>query len=76
VRLWDAYFARGLGIHVYICLALLAHMKEELEEMDQAEIHSRLNRIPWVDIDKIIIDAVAIRSEAIERALANELDEF
>jgi hypothetical protein len=51
-------------------------MKEELEEMDQAEIHSRLNRIPWIDIDKIIIDAVAIRSEAIERALANELDEF
>ncbi|KAJ3306099.1 hypothetical protein HDV03_000333 [Kappamyces sp. JEL0829] len=49
MRLWDLYFASGtqeLSMHVYICLAILHQCKEDLEELDQSEIHGFLHRLP------------------------------
>eukprot|EP00842_Homolaphlyctis_polyrhiza_P000418 jgi/Hompol1/1377/HPOL_005585-RA len=72
LRLWDTYFSipDGLGFHGFVCLAILFHCKEDLEELEQSEIHSSLFRLPAFDMDKIISQAFRIKYEAIEKSLA------
>nr|KAJ3419419.1 hypothetical protein HK105_006988 [Polyrhizophydium stewartii] len=75
LRLWDTYFSatEGLTLHVYVCLAILAHIRDNLEDLEQSEIHSLLLRLPAMDMDKIISQAFRIKYEVLEKALT-ELD--
>ncbi|KAJ3348358.1 hypothetical protein HDU83_001374 [Entophlyctis luteolus] len=65
LRLWDTYFCGpdGLESHVYVCLAILSALKENLEELDQSEIQSVLLRLPYMDMDNIINHAMTLRDE-------------
>ncbi|KAI8806821.1 rab-GTPase-TBC domain-containing protein [Cladochytrium replicatum] len=74
MRLWDTYFsiADGLELHVYVCLAILSNRKDELEELEQSQIHALLLRLPRFDMDQLISHAVNIRHDVIERSLALE----
>ncbi|KAI8923635.1 rab-GTPase-TBC domain-containing protein [Entophlyctis helioformis] len=71
VRLWDTYFAipEGVSMHVYVCLAILFHVKDNLEELEQSEIHSLLLRLPALDMDMIISNAFRIKDEVIQQSL-------
>ncbi|KAJ3191108.1 hypothetical protein HK101_008087, partial [Irineochytrium annulatum] len=53
LRLWDTYFASedGLSLHLYLCLAILRSQKENLEDLEQSEIHAVLLRLPFMDMD-------------------------
>ncbi|RKP02079.1 hypothetical protein CXG81DRAFT_29592 [Caulochytrium protostelioides] len=71
MRLWDTYFSApdGLGLHVYVLLAILSYCKDSLEELEQSEILSMLLRLPHLDMDQIISHAYRIRYEVQARAL-------
>ncbi|KAJ3241060.1 hypothetical protein HDU78_002027 [Chytriomyces hyalinus] len=71
LRLWDTYFSipNGLTLHVYICLAVLSLMKDHLEELEQSEIHGVLLRLPVMDMDSVIKQAVTIRDEVMMKRL-------
>ena len=71
LRLWDTYFScpEGLNLHVYVCLSILNYLKDELEELEQSEIHSVLSRLPLLDMDKIIIEAFRLKNEATDHNL-------
>ncbi|KAJ8325193.1 hypothetical protein O5D80_006141 [Batrachochytrium dendrobatidis] len=73
MRLWDTYFSMpsGLSLHVFVCLAMLSHVKDNLEELEQSEIHSLLLRLPVLDMDKIISHAFRIKYEVMELALSD-----
>ncbi|KAH6560900.1 hypothetical protein BASA50_006244 [Batrachochytrium salamandrivorans] len=72
MRLWDTYFSitDGLSLHVFVCLAMLSHVKDNLEELEQSEIHSLLLRLPALDMDKIISHAFRIKYEVLEKSLS------
>ncbi|ORX91954.1 RabGAP/TBC [Basidiobolus meristosporus CBS 931.73] len=55
-RLWDTYFceANFLELHVYVCLAILKHYKENLEDLEQSEIRTLLLRLPELDIEQVV----------------------
>ncbi|KAI8846634.1 rab-GTPase-TBC domain-containing protein, partial [Chytridium lagenaria] len=55
LRLWDTYFSRssGLKMHVYVCLAILSSQKDNLEELEQSEIHAVLLKLPNLDMDRV-----------------------
>ncbi|RKP07790.1 rab-GTPase-TBC domain-containing protein [Thamnocephalis sphaerospora] len=55
MRLWDMYFSLEgrLENHVYVCLALLRHYKDALEELEQSEIRTLLLRMPMLDINEV-----------------------
>eukprot|EP01112_Ceratiomyxa_fruticulosa_P018900 TRINITY_DN6110_c0_g1_i1.p1 TRINITY_DN6110_c0_g1~~TRINITY_DN6110_c0_g1_i1.p1 ORF type:complete len:293 (-),score=39.34 TRINITY_DN6110_c0_g1_i1:218-1096(-) len=65
LRLWDTYFAVdiGLGLHTYVCLAILLNCAEELLELENTGIISLLHHLPIMDMDKIIAQAYNIRDE-------------
>ncbi|KAI9203968.1 rab-GTPase-TBC domain-containing protein [Polychytrium aggregatum] len=73
LRLWDTYFSvpDGFQMHVYVCLAILYQCKENLEELEQSEIHSLLLRLPALDIDQIVSQANQIKYEVMERCLSD-----
>jgi len=57
MRLWDTYFAMPdwIELHPYFCLAVLKHLKESLEELEQSEIRTMLMRLPPLDMDQVIM---------------------
>ncbi|KAN0063455.1 hypothetical protein ACQY0O_003901 [Thecaphora frezii] len=63
LRLWDTYFAVAdpMDLHVYVCIAILTHCKDSLEELDGSEAKSMLASLPPLDIDRIINEAINIR---------------
>jgi len=65
LRLWDTYFAHEnpLHLHIYVCLAILMELQEDLMELDHFEIKSYLQRLPSMDIDKIITQAYNVQAE-------------
>ena len=66
LRVWDFYFAvNSLSMHIFICLAILFHTKEDLEELEQSEIHSFLNRLPQhFNLDALFVTAKQLAYEA------------
>ncbi|KAI8049019.1 rab-GTPase-TBC domain-containing protein [Syncephalis plumigaleata] len=75
LRLWDIYFSLDgkLENHVYVCLALLRHYKDALEELEQSEIRTLLLRMPILDINEVIHQALNIRSEILQRQVSDSL---
>ncbi|KAI9331893.1 rab-GTPase-TBC domain-containing protein [Obelidium mucronatum] len=73
LRLWDSYFSipNGLNLHIYICLAILTTLKDNLEELEQSEIHGVLLRLPSMDMDHLINQALAIRDEVLAKRLSD-----
>lgn len=57
MRLWDTYFsipdAGWIDLHPYFCLAILKHMKEGFEDLEESEIRTTLMRLPALDIDQV-----------------------
>lgn len=55
MRLWDTYFAvpDWIDLHPFFCLAVLKHLKESLEELEQSEIRTMLMRLPPLDMDQV-----------------------
>ncbi|KAF9935545.1 hypothetical protein KVV02_003638 [Mortierella alpina] len=74
MRLWDTYFAvpDWIELHPYFCLAVLKHLKENLEELEQSEIRTMLMRLPALDMDQIVNEAFNIRHEILERQISDE----
>ncbi|ORY52972.1 RabGAP/TBC [Rhizoclosmatium globosum] len=77
LRLWDTYFSipNGLDMHVYVCLAMLSTLKDNLEELEQSEIHGVLLRLPNIDMDNVINQAFVIRDEVLAKRLS-EIDTY
>ncbi|KAI9327415.1 rab-GTPase-TBC domain-containing protein [Zopfochytrium polystomum] len=77
LRLWDTYFSIpvGLGLHVFVCLAILSSLKDSLEDLEQSEIHAVLLRLPSLDMDKIVNQALSFRDEVVERNLSDLVDQ-
>ena len=74
LRLWDYYLAEcsesgSFGLHLYVCLALLAVLTEELLEMDGHMILVCLQELPRVDPEVLLQKAFAIREEVLSRDL-------
>ncbi|KAF9576338.1 hypothetical protein EC968_009312 [Mortierella alpina] len=74
MRLWDTYFAvpDWIELHPFFCLAVLKHLKENLEELEQSEIRTMLMRLPPLDMDQIVNEAFNIRHEILERQISDE----
>ncbi|KAJ3113343.1 triosephosphate isomerase [Phlyctochytrium bullatum] len=55
LRLWDTYFSHscGLRLHVFVLLAILSSQKDNLEDLEQSEIHAVLFKLPSFDMDKV-----------------------
>ncbi|KAK9764186.1 hypothetical protein K7432_008518 [Basidiobolus ranarum] len=72
-RLWDTYFCEAdfLELHVYVCLAILKHYKESLEDLEQSEIHALLLRLPELDIEQIIQQGFNMMHEIQEREISD-----
>ncbi|KAF9439248.1 hypothetical protein BGZ76_007449 [Entomortierella beljakovae] len=72
MRLWDTYFAipdsGWIGLHPYACLAILKHLKEGFEDLEQSEIRTVLMRLPHLDMDIIINEAYNLRHDILERS--------
>ncbi|KAJ1948102.1 hypothetical protein FBU59_001750 [Linderina macrospora] len=76
LRLWDVYFSMPdfVEFHSFVCLgmvydpegdvhAILKHLKDSLEDLEQSEIRSVLLRLPQMNISQVINQAYNIRSE-------------
>ncbi|KAJ2757872.1 hypothetical protein H4S06_002967 [Coemansia sp. BCRC 34490] len=63
--LWDVYFSLPdfIDFHPFVCLAILQHLKDSLEDLEQSEIRSMLLRLPKMNISRIVSQAHNIRSE-------------
>lgn len=57
MRLWDTYFsipdAGWMDLHPYACLAILKHLKDGFEDLEQSEIRTMLMRLPQMDMDRV-----------------------
>ncbi|RHZ88195.1 hypothetical protein Glove_26g209 [Diversispora epigaea] len=73
MRLWDAYFSISdpIEFHPYVCLAVLKHTRENLEELEQSEIRTLLLRLPSMDMEQIINQAFNLRHEILERQISD-----
>ncbi|KAI1316473.1 hypothetical protein EDD11_009963 [Mortierella claussenii] len=74
MRLWDTYFSvpDWMELHPYFILAILRHLKEGLEELEQSEIRTMLMRLPSLEMDQIVNEAFNIRHEILERQISEE----
>ncbi|KAG0249358.1 hypothetical protein BG011_009379 [Mortierella polycephala] len=74
MRLWDTYFAMPdwIELHPFFCLAVLKHLKENLEELEQSEIRTMLMRLPTLDMDQVINEAFNLRHEILERQISDD----
>ncbi|CAG8721216.1 4070_t:CDS:2, partial [Acaulospora morrowiae] len=54
MRLWDTYFSIDdpIEFHPFVCLAVLKHTRENLEELEQSEIRTLLLRLPSIDMEQ------------------------
>lgn len=43
---------------MYVCIAILTHCKDALEELDQSEAKSMLFSLPPLDVDRVSVLAV------------------
>lgn len=50
-----------LSLHLYVCLAILLHCKDTLEELDRSECESFLRGLPDLDVEKILNEAANLR---------------
>jgi hypothetical protein len=50
-----------LSLHLYVCLAILLHCKDTLEELDRSECESFLRGLPELDVEKILNEAANLR---------------
>jgi len=61
LRLWDSYFAapdgHGLTLHTFVCLAILENCQNDLEDLEHGEILTFLHHLPYLDMDRIIVQA-------------------
>ncbi|CAG8566857.1 2965_t:CDS:2 [Diversispora eburnea] len=73
MRLWDTYFSISdpIEFHPYVCLAVLKHARENLEELEQSEIRTLLLRLPSMDMEQIINQAFNLRHEILERQISD-----
>ncbi|CAG8567375.1 8546_t:CDS:2 [Paraglomus brasilianum] len=73
MRLWDTYFSIDdpIDFHPYVCLAVLKHCRESLEELEQSEIRTLLLRLPALEMGQIINQASNIRHEILERQISD-----
>lgn len=71
LRLWDTYFSTqiGLGLHTYVCLAILQQIGEDLIELEAIEITGYLQHLPDLDMDQIIEQAFNLIADLEERQL-------
>ncbi|ORX44000.1 RabGAP/TBC [Hesseltinella vesiculosa] len=76
LRLWDVYFAilDPLELHPFVCLAILRHVKEKLEDLEQSEIRTILLRLPRLNIRMIVAEAVNLRHETWERQISEDAE--
>ncbi|KAF9576827.1 hypothetical protein EC968_003334 [Mortierella alpina] len=79
LRLWDTYFAipfeaadTWIDLHPYFCLAILKHLKEQFEDLEQSEIRTILMRLPPLDMEAVINEAFNIRYEILERQVSDD----
>ncbi|KAF9928904.1 hypothetical protein FBU30_002046 [Linnemannia zychae] len=76
IRLWDTYFAipgdGWIDLHFYFCLAILKHMKEVFEDLEESEIRATLARLPTLDINQVVNEAFNIRHEILERQISDD----
>ncbi|KAJ2608667.1 hypothetical protein H4S08_004363 [Coemansia sp. RSA 1365] len=65
LTLWDVYFSQPdfMDFHPFVCLAILQHLRDSLEDLEQSEIRSMLLRLPSMNILRIVGQAHNIRSE-------------
>lgn len=49
------------SLHLYVCLAVLLHCKDTLEELDRSECESFLRTLPELDVDKVLSEALNLR---------------
>ncbi|KAK9766848.1 hypothetical protein K7432_003780 [Basidiobolus ranarum] len=72
-RLWDTYFCEAdfLELHIYVCLAILKHCKENLEDLEQSEIRTLLLRLPELDMDQIVQQGFNLMHEIQEREISD-----
>ncbi|KAJ2313786.1 hypothetical protein IWW54_001300 [Coemansia sp. RSA 2705] len=65
LTLWDVYFAQTdfIEFHPFVCLAILQHLRDSLEDLEQSEIRSMLLRLPKMNMLRIVSQAHNIRSE-------------
>ncbi|CAO1623287.1 unnamed protein product [Jaminaea pallidilutea] len=50
------------SLHLYVCLAVLLHCRDTLEELDRSECESFLSNLPTdLDVDKILSEALNLR---------------
>jgi len=79
LRLWDTYFAipteaadSWIDLHPYFCLAILKHLKEQFEDLEQSEIRTILMRLPPLDMETVINEAFNLRHEILERQISDD----
>ncbi|KAF9178786.1 hypothetical protein BGZ51_008802 [Haplosporangium sp. Z 767] len=76
MRLWDTYFAipnaGWIEFHPFFCLAILKHLKDAFEDLEQSEIRTMLMRLPTLDMDQIINEAFNIRHEILQRQISDD----
>jgi hypothetical protein len=71
LRLWDTYFAyhashgreATLQLHIYVCLAILETINEELMEREDAEVSWYLRHLPALDMGSVITQAFNIKDD-------------
>lgn len=74
LRLWDSYFANlantGLGLHPFVCLVFIEHIKPELEDCEDSErMTSLVSKLPAMDIDHVIAHALTVRDQLREHGI-------
>ncbi|KAI9230520.1 MAG: rab-GTPase-TBC domain-containing protein [Piptocephalis tieghemiana] len=77
IRLWDNYFCalpeERLDLHTYVCIALLKRFKEELEDLEQSEIRTILRRLPVMDMEDILNQAINVKHRVLERQMTQQI---
>ncbi|KAI8343168.1 rab-GTPase-TBC domain-containing protein, partial [Chlamydoabsidia padenii] len=75
LRLWDTYFAIAdpLEFHPFVCLSILRNAKENLEDLEQSEIRTVLLCLPYLNMRRVITEAVNLHNETLERQMSEEM---
>lgn len=68
IRLFDTYFSiikweDVIVLHVFVCLSLIDNFKEQLMEIETPQ-YAFLEKLPSVDMDKILIEANNIKEDS------------
>lgn len=52
-----------LDLHIYVCLSIMLSQREALEDLDHAEILSTLKKLPHLNMDQIVSQALRLCDE-------------